>query len=80
MKAVGSFETSGTVYPLAQRHIPEDQKLCHFENLITRKNKECITKVEKDQEDIKHRIQEVRYTEPQCSTLKNLFLFVKSSL
>jgi hypothetical protein len=55
MKAVDSFETSGTVYPVIQRHIPEDQKLCHSENLKTRKKK--ITEVEKDQKDIKHRIQ-----------------------
>jgi hypothetical protein len=59
MKAVGSFETSGTVYPVTQRHIPEDRKLCYSENLRTRKNTECVTEVEKDQEDIKHRIQEV---------------------
>ena len=37
MKAVGSFETSGTVYPVTQRHIPEDQKLCHYEKHKTRK-------------------------------------------
>jgi hypothetical protein len=62
MKAVGSFEKSGTVYPVTQHHIPEDQKLYHSENLKTRKNTECITEVEKDQEDIKRTIPEVRYT------------------
>jgi hypothetical protein len=60
MKAVGSFETSGTVYPVTQRYIPEDQKLCHSETLKTHKNKECVTEVEKGQLYIKHRIQEAR--------------------
>jgi len=69
MKAVGSFETSGNVYPVTQRHIPEDQKICHSENLKTRKNKEGITEVEKSREDIKHRIQDVRYTEIYIFTL-----------
>jgi len=67
-----------TFYHVTQRHIPEKQKLFHSEKLKTRKNKFGITEVEKGREDIKHRIQDVRYTELQCNTLKKLLLFVKS--
>jgi hypothetical protein len=34
MKAIRSFETSGTTYPVTQRHIPEDRNWLHrYENL-----------------------------------------------
>jgi hypothetical protein len=39
MKAVGSFETSGTIWPNTQRHIPEELNLQQYccENLISLK-------------------------------------------